>query len=248
MTKRIVVFVLVSLVLPFFGFAIGPSEPEGPVSGGEAVSGGMYNEAPMLAARVAAGELPPVDERLPVNPVVVQVDQIGKYGGMLRQGVTTRHSAINSMLAGRFLDGAPFTWDAAAGNLSPNWAEQGTISSDGKTFTLTIREGVKWSDGHPWTTDDIMFWYECVQTDSELTPTLPRELKRGGEPVRVEKIDDCTVRFRFKEPHGLFPEALAYSMDMMFARSPKHYLKQFHPRYVPKDQLNEIAREKGYIK
>jgi peptide/nickel transport system substrate-binding protein len=241
MTNKAIILVLVCLFLPFFGFAGGRTQevetPEGTISIGE------YKEAPMLAARVAAGELPAVTERLPLNPVVVQVEQIGKYGGMLRQGVTTRHAAINSMLAGRFLDGAPFTWNAAAGELSPNWAEDGTISSDGKTFTLTIREGVKWSDGVPVTTDDIMFGYNSMQLNETLRPEGPSKLLAN---VDVEQVDQYTVKFHLAEPNPLFKfnyQEFGYGGAPYLAA--KHYFSQFHPDYVDEKDLTAMAKEEG---
>jgi len=104
---------------------------------------------------------------------------------------------------------------------------------------------MKWSDGVPFTADDFLFWYEDIILNDELTPAKPVWLKTG-ELGKVEKVDDYTIRFRFTKPHGLFLKYLAGPQGHGIAYYPKHYLKQFHPRYTPVEKLEEMAKKEGF--
>ncbi len=199
----------------------------------------------MLQARVKAGQLPPVDRRLPQDPlVVVPPQQIGPYGGTWARFVTTTSDVNFTYWYSTYP--ALVRWDPTGQKLLPNLARGWEISKDTRTYTIYLRKGVRWSDGQPFTADDIMFWYEDIIQNPQVTDVIPSALKRGGELVKLEKLDDYTLQFSFKEPYGLFLEALAYSLDTTIARCPKHYLKQFHPRYVPIDRLEEMARQRGF--
>ena len=130
---------------------------------------GAYNEAPTLTARVTAGELPPLAERLPLEPAVRQPwDAIGKYGGSLSAEAIDagciRAEHILEIIAPNF--GAPV----------PNVAKGYDLSDDAKTLTLHLREGLKWSDGVDLTADDFVFWYEDFLGNDELSPAKPKLL------------------------------------------------------------------------
>jgi len=90
-----------------------------------------------------------------------------------------------------------------------------------------------------------VFWYEDVLTNKTLTPVVEPECRRGGETMQVEKVDDYTVRFRFKPPHGLFMKRMA-SNSYEMVTYPRHYLKQYHPPYLPEPDLDEQARARGF--
>lgn len=202
----------------------------------------VYHEAPELAARVAAGELPPVAERLPENPLVVEpVERIGKYGGTWRAAVVgshfdqlARYQGYENLLR----------WTPDWNGIIPNVAESWEVNDDATEYTFYLRKGLRWSDGHPYTADDIMFWYEDVFLNDQLTPIKSGMWVAGGEPVVVEKVDDYTVVFRFAVPNGLFPQQLASVDGSAPTRFPKHYLMQFHPRYNP--NVEELARQEGH--
>ena len=148
-----------------------------------------YNEAPMLAEKVAAGELPPVEERLPKNPLVLEpLDEIGQYCGTWHRANTYADGA-----SGRRGQQPLVTYARDARTIEPNIAWKWDVNEDSTEFTFYIREGIKWSDGEPYTADDIMFWYEDVLLNEELTPSIPKWVSPGGEPVVVEKIDDYTT-------------------------------------------------------
>jgi peptide/nickel transport system substrate-binding protein len=109
---------------------------------------------------------------------------------------------------------------------------------------------VKWSDGAPFSADDILFWYEDVLMNKELTPGVPPWLRGGGEPVRVDKIDDTTVRFTFAKPNGMFLRNMATLLGSdILAAAPRHYLKKFHKKYNPDgiDKLVADARAANWV-
>jgi len=204
-----------------------------------------FNQAPELAVRVAAGELPPVKERLPEEPQIVEpIEEVGEYGGMLTTLTPTPtglHDARSAIGLEGLLGIAP-----DLRSIYPNICKSYEISKDGKTLTLHLRKGMKWSDGYPFTADDIMFWYEDIILNDELTPVKPEWLSPGGELAKVEKVDDYTLRFRFAVPYSsVMTRMLAHTRGMDPIR-PKHYLKKFHPRYVPIEKLQKLAKEKGY--
>ena len=123
-----------------------------------------YNESPMLEERVAKGLLPPVEERMPDNPKVVKVtEEIGVYGGTMRRVFTTVGSdaQMRMMNAEFMLESVPFpSFDETT--IEPSIIESWSVSEDSRVFTLTLRKGMKWSDGHPVTTEDVRFYFEDV--------------------------------------------------------------------------------------
>ncbi|NLA57669.1 MAG: ABC transporter substrate-binding protein [Firmicutes bacterium] len=211
---------------------------------GSPICAAKYNEAPMLAELVARGELPPVEERLPKNPVVVEpIGEIGKYGGTIRMGFAGRHYVYNSMLAGRFTDHEPFTWDKDATTLTPNWVESAEISEDGMVFTVKLREGVKWSDGVPLTVDDLLFNYIDIAQNPDITPSVPSWL----QGVEFKKIDDYTLEFHLPNPAPMYIYAFQTSSPGISGQSiiPKHYMQQFHIDYADPDELERMMQEEG---
>lgn len=207
------------------------------------VAGQMkYNEAPELAELVKAGKLPPVEERLPENPMVLEpIEKIGKYGGDLRTALVGGHVVNVARFQGyeNLVRWTP-NWDG----IMPNVAESWEVNEESTEFTFFLRKGMKWSDGHPFTADDVMFWYEDVFMNPEITPVQAAPWVHGGKPVVVEKIDDYTVKFKFDTPNGLF---LLQMADVNFGNPvafPKHYLSQFHEDYNP--DVDKLARDEGF--
>ena len=206
-----------------------------------------FGEAPMLAAQVRAGTLPPVARRLPEEPLVVHPPDVsGKdlYGGAWRR-LATGPGDIGIIRFKIAYDGL-VRWGPMGRQILPNLAVRWDIDDDGRTYTFRLRKGVRWSDGHPFTADDILFCYEDVLKNPELTPVIPRELRTGGALVEVAKLGPHRVRFRFKEPNGLFLQALASTLDWIVNDYPAHYLRRFHPRHVDRRRLQEQARGEGF--
>lgn len=186
-------------------------------------------EAPALAEKVAAGELPPVSERVGSAPEVVQpLESVGTYGGTLRTGLrgSSDHNGILRVVGPQGL----VRWDPQYTEVVPNLAKSFEVSDEGRTFTFHLREGMKWSDGTPFTADDVMFNVADVILNNEFAPT-PARYTAGGEPLQAEKIDDYTVRFSFTQPYGDFLAELAAPLGQNPVLYSKNYCSQFMPKY-----------------
>jgi peptide/nickel transport system substrate-binding protein len=172
------------------------------VAGGTAKAAGG-KEAPQLAAMVKDGKLPALADRLPQNPMVVKPwEKIGTYGGTLRRGLrgSSDHNGILRMVGNQSL----VRWNLEFTQVLPNLAEKWEASDDATQFTFHLIKGVKWSDGHPFTADDVVFAIEDVVKNKELYSATPAQIQVGGKPVVVEKIDDYTVKFTFAAANALY--------------------------------------------
>jgi len=200
-------------------------------------------EAPMLAEMVAAGELPPLEERIPANPKVVEpTDNIGQYGGTWHMGL--RGGQDNALLARTIAYEHLVRWTPDWTDVEANVAESFEANADATVFTFKLRDGMKWSDGEPFTVDDVIFWYEdiLVNEDYLAVHPVPEWLLAGGEPPVVEKVDDTTFTVTFAAPNGLFIQRLATPSGDDFTRWPKHYASQFHPKYNT-ENLDDLIAE-----
>jgi peptide/nickel transport system substrate-binding protein len=227
---------------------------EGPeVLGDPAKFPKKYQEAPQLAELVKAGKLPSVEKRLPEDPLVIKpVHEIGKYGGTWRGGFTGPGDWWNPVRHASGPDRILF-WDYTGEKVVPNIAKGWKVSEDGKTTTIYLRKGMKWSDGQPFTANDFVFWFEDVYQNKELVPTPTWAMMINGKPGVLEKVDDYTVAFKFPEPYYLFPDVLAgatplggfcyMGKDFLGGFAPAHYLKQFLPKYSSKEAVEKQARE-----
>ena len=183
-------------------------------------------------------------DRLPQDPLVIKpVHEIGKYGGTWRRGFTGPGDDENGNRI-RLRPPAPLRLHGHQDRCR-RCAKGWKMSEDGKTFTLYLRRGMKWSDGKPFTADDFVFWFEDIYQNKDLVPTRIPDMMTNGKPGRIVKVDDYTVHFEFPEPYYLFPDMLAGDTRSAAARRSgnrrsapwrlcaRHYLKQFHPKYVP---------------
>jgi peptide/nickel transport system substrate-binding protein len=198
----------------------------------------------MLAELVQAGSLPPVDERLPINPLVLPVaEQTGNYGGTFRRafrGVSDRWGPTKCQ------DHA-LSWYDQDLNMRPHLAESWELSEDGREWTFHLREGVKWSDGTPLTSEHVQWWYDNILGNEELTPAPPGNMVTGTERTlgQLEVMDDYTFKFSFADPHPLFINTVARPTPPPYA--PGHYLQQFHIN-LTEDQaaLEAATQEAGF--
>ena len=219
-----------------------------------------FKEAPMLAEKVKAGKLPAVAKRLPEPSqlfVVKPLKETGKYGGNWRRAFTgpadhENGNRINS--ADKIL-----TFDYTGSKIIPCLARDWKVSADGKTTTIFLRKGAKWSDGKPLTANDFMFWYEDIYLNKNIVPTPFFEFQIDGKDGKMRKIDDYTVVFEFPEPYDFFVYQLAGStgigagfatrggfQNFGGAYAPAHYLKQFLPKYSSEEAVNKKAKDLGF--
>ena len=214
--------------------------------GGGGGSGAKGKEAPELAARVKKGTLPRLADRLPDKPLVLQpLDETGRYGGEIRLlglgEIVDVNTTIGYENLVRWKSG--IDTDLTADQVVPNVAASVDAGADGREYTFRLRTGLRWSDGQPFTADDILFWYESVATNKELTPVPIDWLVTGDEPFVVRKVDDHTVVFRFPRPNGLFLPNLATQRGTVVTDFPAHYLRKFHADHA--DDLDKLVKESG---
>ena len=189
-----------------------------------------FSQSPMLDGR----NLPPVEERLPYDPVVIQPYRtIGKYGGTARITLWDSWQFFNGEHA--------LTISADMRNVLPNLAESWSLSEDGRVTTIRLRPGIKWSDGVPLTADDFMFRMNHVWLNREMNP-VTRRLVRGAKFV---KLDDLTFEYVFPEPNPMFANFFAH-YGSQFA-DPMHFFSLYHPAYRDRDELDALTKKKGFI-
>jgi peptide/nickel transport system substrate-binding protein len=198
-----------------------------------------YNEAPMLAELVKAGQLPPVEERLPEEPWVIQpLDSVGQYGGKLSSIVADPTADLQEIegALGRAIGGR--TYDQQ--HILPAVVKEWQLSDDYTELRVVMRKGLKWSDGQPLTTADVMFWYEDIFSNTELTPTVDQKWAPGGTPMAFVADDDFTFTIKFAAPYPAI-------LDFLPGLSPwaaKHYLAQWHKTHNP--DADAKAKEEKY--
>lgn len=208
---------------------------------------GEYAEAPALAEQVAAGSLPPVAERLPAEPVVVQPEEgIGQYGGALLMNITGQNTVRSS--DANYFNYESLTVHSPQEEIIPSVAKAWEWNEDYTSLTIQLREGIKWSDGQPFTAEDILFWWEATILNDELSPSKPSLLTRGGELAEFTKVDDYTIQFTFTQPYALFTTYLGswgFPRTDLVSR-PKHYLSQFHPDYGNMEEIEAGMAAEGF--
>ena len=202
-----------------------------------------FKESPLLRDRAAQGELPPLRERLPENPLVIKpVERIGRYGGDWNNALVGGGSL--SMLFRYQVYEPLLRYTPDWSGVTENVAESFTADAHSQVHTIRLRRGMRWSDGAPYTTEDIRFWYDTVLTDKRVALVGQDHWKADGKPASLEIVDAQTFRVIFPRPNGLFPLQVAWANNDQTTRCPKHYLQQFHIDYNPK--ANELARQRGF--
>jgi peptide/nickel transport system substrate-binding protein len=215
-----------------------------------------FKESPEFAKQVAAGKLPPVAQRIGQDPLVLKpAHEIGHYGGEIRRG----YLDVGDNLAGALFCAGPdsLTYvDHTNKQVVPNLARDFQLSDNDKVLTIHLRRGMKWSDGKPFTADDIVFWREDINLNGSLGGSGTAALKAGGKDIVVKKVDDFTVQYISTVRNSLLPSVLYSSQDLagmagggkllLGGYAPKHYLSQFHPKYTSESQANKLAKAAGF--
>ncbi len=206
------------------------------------VSSAFSAEIPMLQKLVEEGSLPPMEQRLPEKPRVLDYDKtnktIGKYGGDLR------------LLMGKAKDLGQitvYTYARLVGyssdyKIEPDVAESFYVGQ-GRDFTFKLRKGHRWSDGHLLTSEDFRYYWEDIVNNAKLGKKgIPAQLLVDGEAPTFTVIDDLTFRYTWSKPNPSFLPALAAPSPLYIYR-PAHYMKQFHETYADKDELAKKVEE-----
>ncbi len=205
---------------------------------------GKYHESPDLAKLVKAGKLPPVEQRLPEHPYVVPHPWVtqGKYGGVVRHVCSDTSSWSTTHLQQESMCGhTPLRWLRDGQEVGPGLAESWESNEQTTEWTFHFRKGLRWSDGVPWTVDDILFWWEDEANNHDLYPAggvPPDFISSKGTPAKFRKLDLYTLQISFYTPSPLVAEQAACyvkrgagTADWMDC---KHYMKQFHIKYNKK--------------
>ncbi|PHQ68945.1 MAG: peptide ABC transporter substrate-binding protein [Sneathiella sp.] len=199
-------------------------------------------EVPYFEADVAKGILPPVAERLPKTPRVVPLgpeQEIGQYGGQLKTLIGNPADVKLMFVYGyaRLVGYSPEL------EIEPDILESVDVQ-EGRIFTLKLRDGHKWSDGHPFTSEDFRYWWEDVAGHMKLSPAgPPATLLVKGEMPKVEFPDALTVIYSWSAPNPDFLPQLAAASPLLIYR-PAHYLQKFHEKFVDMSKLNKIQKIK----
>ena len=199
-------------------------------------------ESAFLKSQVDAGELPPVADRLPTNPLVITpLERPGQQGGDWDHALVGGGSL--SMLV-RYQGYEPLVrFDPEWSGLVENVAESWSVNPEATEYTFTLRKGHKWSDGHPFTTADVQFWYDAYFMDEDTAFAGNAWWRVDGEPAKLEVVDEQTFKVIFPGPNGFFVQQLAWAQQDQMTRTPKHYLEQFHIRYNP--EAEALAKAEG---
>jgi len=195
-------------------------------------------ETPMLQEQVASDRLPKVEERVPRDVKVAELPMVGSPGGELRMLMAGPKDTRMMVVYGyaRLVGYTPLL------NIEPDILKSIEIE-DGRIFTLHLRQGHKWSDGHPFTSEDFRYWFEDVASNPQLSPSgLPVSLIVQGEPPRFEILDETTIRYSWARPNPLFLPNLA-GPSPLFIYCPSHYLKRFHEKFADKSTLDALVKQ-----
>jgi len=195
---------------------------------------------PMLTA--IFGDFPAdVNDRLPEEPlVVVPYLEIGTYGGELEGLSLGPESGNSEYMSWRHNNFLRYAEDLKT--IVPNVVKDYSYNDDLTEFTFTLRKGHKWSDGEPFTVDDVIFWWDDIINNQELTPTVPSVWVFGGGPIKIEKVDDVTFTVKTEASSPGFLPWLARTW--ITPAAPKHYLESKHMKYNP--DINAEAEAEGF--
>lgn len=230
---------LAGVLLP--GCSALSTDPEKKTSTGTSgAAAGSAKESPMLAEQVKAGKLPSLEKRLPAKPMVIKpLSEAGVYGGTMQRGQTDpgRNDMDYPGWAG-LAEWSPTTPPEPQPALAESWdVEQG-----GKVFVFHLRQGVKWSDGKDFTTDDLMFVYQYFWDNGALDG-FPGWLMPGEAKAKWTAPDKYTLRMEFAAPNGLLLKNLCFIGSAGALLQPAHYMKQFHPKFADAAKLKALMKQ-----
>jgi len=212
-------------------------------SSGSLFAEDWLKETPSLLAKVQSGELPGVAQRVPedLQLVKLQADQSrGEHGGQMRL-LMGKQKDIRQMVIYGYARLIGYTPEL---ELKADLLKSVDVV-EGRIFTLHLRKGHKWSDGHPFTSEDFRYYWEDIANNPELAKSgPPRALLVDGKLPQVEYPDAHTVRYSWHAPNPYFLVALA-DASPLYIYKPAHYLRQFHARYQNAEVLEKMVADEG---
>ncbi|MBQ0716597.1 MAG: ABC transporter substrate-binding protein [Sulfitobacter litoralis] len=203
--------------------------------------GPVLRESSFWAQEVNAGSLPHVQDRIPSEPLVVDLEakgrSFGRQGGTLRT-LISRTKDVRQMVVYGYARLVGYQPDYT---LAPDILAAVDVE-EGRKFTLHLRPGHRWSDGIPFTSDDFRYWWENVANDPDITPSGPPDFMIVDNRLgKVTFPDEHTVVFEWQIPNPNFLPLLAQASPPFIYR-PAHYLKQFHQKFADPDTLVEKVK------
>ena len=243
MLRGIANVVLLGLLFGSLCWAGGQTEPVPAAEPSAAMAATKYQEAPMLSALVRAGKLPPVDERLPAEPLVVEpLEEIGQYGGTWSRATRAKSSWA---FWGYVIKQNEIRYTPDFQTIVPHIFQDYEVADGNRTFTFHLREGLRWSDGAVSSADDFEFWWNDLVLNDDYTPVKPQDFMLAKELATFTRVDDHTIQLGFSQPNTLFLDRLARPRVFSVVQ-PSHYGKQFHPSYLEKADLDALLKDGGY--
>ncbi len=186
-------------------------------------------------------EMPALADRLPSEPLVVApYEMIGKYGGTFNALSNATEAGTSDFMSVRHVNLVRYADDLTT--IVPNVAKSWSWNEDFTQLTFVLREGHKWSDGQPFTAEDVEFWYENLALDPNVIESPKDYVLAGGEAMTVDVIDAQTVRFNMPVPKPGFLAHFANHYAQGF--QPKHFLGQYHPAVNP--DADTLAQSLGF--
>lgn len=186
-------------------------------------------------------KLPPLAQRLPSEPLVVApYDAVGKYGGTLDVLSNATEAGTSDFLSTRHVNLVRYGDDLQT--IVPNVAKSWEWNKDYTKLTFFLRKGHKWSDGAPFTAEDVKFWYDNLALDSKVIEKPKDYVLVAGKRMTVDVVDAQTVRFNLPAPKPGLLAHFATSFAQGF--QPKHFLGKFHPD-INKD-ADKLAKAAGF--
>ena len=205
---------------------------------------GQYQQSPYLDGM----DLPPVEERIPVDPLVIApgtygMTEIGLYGGIfaIQAGDAPNAQGMTNVAI-------PFWGEAKMERPEalPLGFKSVEASNGNRSFTIKLRTGLRWSDGEPYTTEDYLFWWEDYAQNPELSATVPAWLVQGDAVAEITAIDDVTLRIEFANPYPGFQTSFGANQERQAMAMAKHYLSQFHKDYADATELASKVEAGGF--
>ena len=262
--KVLLIGISLALICSIGIWAGGQGEQGGAAARTEAAaSTAMTHESPLLTRMVEEGLIPPLAERLPVPDdiyVVEPNDQIGRYGGTAR---TFNAAGENRPYTAMHLMGGhgPFRASRKGYPGVPHVYKSYEVNDDFTEWTFHLREGLKYSDGYPLTTENMLLYWKHDRANPDINPsiisadvviedravTFYNEMGQG-RTVRKEAVDDYTLRYTSDISYPTLIHHLSHPHNApeYFSTTPMHFMMQFHPDAIGLEAAEELAEKAGF--